>query len=477
MQVLGELMYLRPKEGKLPLPWYHRAALGHENNTSVSVVLVKNEYRKNLDIIVSVIEPKVWSKAYRLSFKKREGGGIINDIYKNIYEKWDIILSESVAQEGGQHHITSVICEPKVDDIEGEINALKSKMRENGFKVSAKKVYIDEPEIVRYKKGLIKNGQIIDCDWIFDYLKKTNEIEKKCKVLVTADTRLRISRFILCNDNTVSFDIEHIAEQGTLKLITEKLTENPTFNILSSLSSKGTVRDGYAKFRIVCEMEKTNTQNTIEYVRNKIRELSIQYPLLSIDIIHAHLGKEAKNLTYCSSPYDIVAKVPEYLKPHIKRYKRGFPKRKYPVFLSRRFIRIEAVEKVVERIKKVLNENGCYVVEAFPKPGDRTSEDIEVKSKMWLSKAGILLINSPSKLGEIEPLSLNLPQEYGFLDGQGKPILILQEGADNELNKKWSNVRGVKPTIIPEDAEAFNPENENSIDAKIIGWIEGIKNS
>ena len=42
MQVLGELMNIRPKNGTLPLPWYHRAALGHENNTAVSVVLVKN---------------------------------------------------------------------------------------------------------------------------------------------------------------------------------------------------------------------------------------------------------------------------------------------------------------------------------------------------------------------------------------------------------------------------------------------------
>jgi len=87
-----------------------------------------------------------------ISFKKKEGGGIINDIFKNIHEKWDIFLSESVSQEGGEHHITSIICEPKVPDVDKEIQELKSKMSKNGFKVSAKSVYIDKPDIVKFKK-------------------------------------------------------------------------------------------------------------------------------------------------------------------------------------------------------------------------------------------------------------------------------------------------------------------------------------
>jgi len=475
MQVLGELMNLDAKENTIPLPWYHRAALGHESNTTVSVVLVKNNFRKNFDLIVSVIDPKVWDKAYRLSFKKEEGGGVVNEIFKKIHKKWDVILSESVAQEGGNYHLTSIICEPKVEDVDLEILSLKKGMLKNGFEVTAKPVYIDTPHIIKFKKTQVKNGHLTNCGWIFDFLKREISLEDQCKVLVTADTRLRILRFNFCRKNTVSFDIEHIEEQGTLKLITEKLLENPSFNILSSLSSKSGVPDEYARFRIVCEIEGENSQNTIEYVEKQINEISARHPLLSISVINFHLGKKANRLTYCNSPYDIVARVPGYLRPHIIHYKKDFPKNKFPIFISRRFVKNSEIDKVVNRIKKVLTENDCYCVEAFPKSGDRTSEDIEVKSKMWLSKAGILLINSPKKLGNKEPISLNLPQEYGFLDGQGKPILILQEGADLALSEKWSNVRGVKPTFIPDNAEAFNPENENSIDTKIIEWLNSIK--
>ncbi len=474
MQVLGELMYIKKNSSLLPLPWYHRAALGLENDTTVSLSLVENKTRGNYDIIVTVIEPIVWKKAYRLSFVKSDNTGIVGEIFSNISKNWDIILSESVTQEGGKHHLTSLICEPKVEDLEKELERMKKLYENKKFSFSAKPVFIDIPIVKHTKNNKIKNGSIVKSNWIYKHLTDIPK-DKNIKVLVTADTRLRLLRFTLCSNETISVDIEHLAKQGTLKKITERLSKIKNFNILSSLSNKSSVDNAYARFRLVCEIKDKSPEKIYNLINKAIGDLNDKNPLLSISIIGHHFGKNAEKLTYCKSPYDIIAKAPFSLKPHIIEYKKDFPKNKFPVFLSRRFIRNEKVMEVVNRIKKVLEENDCYVVEAFPKKGDRTASDIEVKSKMWLSKAGILLINHHSKLDGKKAISLNLPQEYGFLDGQGKPILVIQEGHDMDISSEWSNFQGVKPTIIPSNEVAFNSENSNSIDNTIIEWLEEIE--
>ncbi len=477
MQVLGELMIIDNDLKNIPLPWYHRAPLGLESETTVSVSLVKNEKRNNCDIVVSIIDPEVWSKAHRLAFVKEEESGIVDDIYKNISDNWDIILGESVTSEGGSHHLTSLICEPKIEDISAELKNQEKKFAKIGFTFTAKPVYTVVPKLEATKYSQVENGFIRNCSWIKKYIDKhyPKKGNLNFKILVAADTRLRILKFTFCNSNAVSVDIEHKDKQGTLKKITEVLSQNNDFNILSSLSSKSSVNSKYARFRLICEMQGSKPEKTIEYIQKTIDKLSKKIPHFSISIIKTHEGIEGKKLTYCKQPFDLIAQTPKLLIPHIKEYRKGFPKNKFPVFLSRRFIDNEKVNQVVDRIKKILIENDCHVVEAFPKKGDRTAADIEVKSKMWLSKAGILLINHSSKLEGSHQISFNLPHEYGFLDGQGKPILVLQEGRDITIADKWSNFQGVKPTIIPENEKALNSENKNSIDKTIISWLKEIK--
>ena len=151
MQVLGELMLIDPSFEKIPLPWYHRAPLGFENNTNVSVTLIENVTRPICDIVISIFEPDQWKNLYRFSLIKKEQPGVINNIFESI-PNWNIVLTESVTQEGGINHITSLICEPIISgDIKSELEYLETIFSKKGYIFSYKKVFIAIPKTLKTK--------------------------------------------------------------------------------------------------------------------------------------------------------------------------------------------------------------------------------------------------------------------------------------------------------------------------------------
>jgi hypothetical protein len=125
----------------------------------------------------------------------------------------------------------------------------------------------------------------------------------------------------------------------------------------------------------------------------------------------------------------------------------------------------------VARIKKVLLENGCEPVEALPEPGLSNTSLPQVSSKMWVAKAGIMLVAG----GETEALSMNLVHEAGFLNGQGKEVLILVEEGSGPALAKWSNASGAVAPHFANGDKAFDPESPESIDKILIDWIATLK--
>jgi hypothetical protein len=173
-------------------------------------------------------------------------------------------------------------------------------------------------------------------------------------------------------------------------------------------------------------------------------------------------------------PDEIVARVPSEMRPKVLADKRNLPRGLTPVFISRRFVSDSPdAEKVFQRIRDVLKKCKCWPVEALPENTGQTPPFYQVSSQMWISKAGIVLVMKRGIEGQA--FTMNLAHEFGFLQGQGKPILVLVEkGAEQDMIP-LSNALGINAPRFAPDANAFDPDHPESIDRRVKEWISALR--
>jgi len=167
--------------------------------------------------------------------------------------------------------------------------------------------------------------------------------------------------------------------------------------------------------------------------------------------------------------------VPSHLRARVIERRARFPQEKLPVFLSRRFLSEDKPREYAQKVRSVLENADCITVEGEVLPGGtRTSLD-EVSSAMWAARAGIVLGVDPAGENEVA-FSLNLAHEFGFLQGQGKPLLLLIEApsrVEKELDA-WSNLKGVTAPRFTRD-HAFSDSHPQSIKVVVERWLADIR--
>jgi hypothetical protein len=152
-----------------------------------------------------------------------------------------------------------------------------------------------------------------------------------------------------------------------------------------------------------------------------------------------------------------------------------FPQGKLPVFLSLRFLSTEKPREYAQKVRDVLESADCVVVEGEVLPGGTRTSLGEVSAAMWAARAGIVLGVDP--IGESEvAFSLNLAHEFGFMQGQGKPLLLLVE-AQSRVEKElaaWSNLKGI---IAPRFSKeyALSDSHPQSLKAVLERWLSEMK--
>ncbi len=88
--------------------------------------------------------------------------------------------------------------------------------------------------------------------------------------------------------------------------------------------------------------------------------------------------------------------------------------------------------------------------------------------------AGIVLVLD-AKDSDQAAFSKNLAHEVGFLQGQGKPILVLVEDGCEDPLKDVANLLGVNVPRFAKGERAFNPSHSTSIDQQITKWARSLK--
>ena len=479
------MIQLDREEPRIPIPWWHRASLGFETHTQVHVSVTDSQDDRPGDLLISVLDPNRWDQHVSVGCAQDDAPGVIEQAFEAVHD-WNIALAETVTIEGGKRHYLDLICEPyrpaperpPNDGIESLMSSLLARFP--GGHVSP---FLSlNTNIAWSRLGTIQNGWVTfpihpdATDWrdVIDVqlsqLDARDDFDTE-KLVLSVDTTVRLFRGVVPRRGTLTVTIEHADEPGVLKQLAASL-RTAGVNVLSCLLKRGGAAARNAILVAVCEPAPGVQSDTFKAGINTALKALPQALRPEFEIRE---GVAPGSVIYSHHPGDVIAHVPSHLRARVIERRTKFPSGKYPVFLSRRFLSADRPRIYAEEIRKVLEGENCVAVEAEVLPGGtRTSLD-EVSAAMWAARAGIVLGVDPS--GETEvAFSLNLAHEFGFMQGQGKPLLLLIEApskVEQELDK-WSNLKGIT-------APRFNREfamvggSAESIRSQVVRWLREIR--
>ncbi len=478
MQLLGDLIRLPKGINDLPLPWWHRSPLGLIHGTFVHLALVKTSDRPVGDLVLSVIDPDKWDHLIQIECSERDKPGVIRKVFAAV-KPLNIALAETATLETRITHRATLICEPVASEETGLLRKrIRATLQRDRFKnIVVRRHPLRAHNVVWSDAREIEHGWVRGCNLKEDITEQFPQAAGSgvdlTRAVVSADTEQRVLRFIFPRTGARTITIHHKDVPGALERLTDVLADC-NLNVLSSLLRRGGAGKGKAIFIAVCEPDKKlPIEPIIVKVREKLRKLPRN---LWVHRPKVRDGRDPRNVIYPSREDEVVARVPDDLLPTVRAAKGRLRRGRLPVFISRRFLDEDSrAKKVLTRISEVLEANGCFPVQALPEPGGLKPTPYVVASKMWISRAGIVLVLD-AKDSDQAAFSKNLAHEVGFLQGQGKPILVLVEDGCEDPLKDVANLLGVNAPRLAKGESVFNPSHPGSIDQRITRWSKSLKN-
>lgn len=465
MQVLGDLIRLPDTLASLPLPWWHRAPLGLQSQTWCYVSLLRSSRRPIGDLIISVLDPHKWAETMAVQCRREDRPGVVSAAIEAAHGT-NIALAESVTMESGEEHEVTLICESFGQP---RLTQVRRKLREAGFAIDSVRLY--PPRCPLWSRRVqVKDGWISEPSIRTAIANTCGENVGKGRIdlsraVVSADTRNRLLRFVFPFQGARTIKVEHRDTPGAMRAVTEVFFKHE-LNLLSLLLRRGGAKAGNAILIAVCEpKEGVDPEDLYNSVRADVASL----PALFMAEARISDGLEASATISTSEPGTVVARVPNLLLPKVKDERARVPQGRTPVFFSRRFVDDRRAEALARAVRKALFESNCQVLEAKPSEDIQESSLIflEVSAKMWAAKAGVVLVTG---MDESDAIGKNLPHEFGFLQGQSKPILLLVEGGKSDALRPWSNIDGVYASRFPAGEEAIDEASQKSVYHVVKEW-------
>lgn len=467
MQVLGSLLKLPEGTDDLPLPWWHRAPLGLMDGTSVFITLTHTTKRPVGDLLVSVLDAAKWENMLTIDGDEDDQPGVLEKAFGAVLPL-NIAIAETVTVEPGDKHHVTLVCEPFGDSAVSKDRA-SATLRNRGLKGLRVRSFLQTtiPQVWG-DVGQVNHGWLMATQWRqalqSKYPEGINDVDLS-RVVVSADTEKRILRYVFPKKGAFTIRVEHADKPGVLRAICEPLREHKV-NILSALLRRGGAKQKTAVLMAICEPTQKAGGRTIEKLRSRLEDLGFEYRVNA----KVYEADRAADKIYPRHPDEAVTRIPSPIEPYVRRDQAQL-RGKIGIFFSRRFISGERTEKIVQRVREIIERKGCVVVEAQPETDPFATSLLEVTSKLWVSRAGIVLVTTPDSKQQ-RALSLNLAHEAGFIQGQAKPLLMLVEDGTGKDVDEWANVKGMVFAEFPKDASAFNPDHKNSLDRLVSSWLE-----
>jgi hypothetical protein len=474
MHVLGDLLTLSEDTELLALPWWHRAALGLMHETTVYVSLVQGTKRALGELVISVIDPN--RRRISIECQREDKPGVLSSALSVINAhatRVNVALAEAVTIESGDQHQVTLVCELPPKSSINILGQFQRKLTAAGFTIKHAQEYHPETELVWCQKARISHGLVHGVSWQDLISNHYSDIKVNIdefdlgRAVVTADPDDRVLRYVFPRRGALTVRVRHADEPGTLELITDALGRQ-NLNILSGLLRRGGNVSGDATVLAVCEpLSRRDSTELKNAVRAELKLIDRTYRIYST----FPEPRPANSTIYARHPDEIAARVPESLLPMVLAARRKLPRGKVPIFLSRRFLPIDNTHAthVVEHLRLALEAQNCHSVEALPAPGDHAPAPYQVESKLWASSGAVVLIVDA---GADAALSMNISHEYGFMQGQGKPILVLVENGQQAALRQLSNLHGLNVGVFAKGEIAFAGQHvPGSIQNEVANWI------
>jgi hypothetical protein len=450
--------------------------LGLLSGTPVWVALQKPRSRQVGDLLVSTIDPENWPHLRKLECEKHDVPGVLAAAFGAV-KPLNIALAEAITVDSGSRHHITLVCEPHqfVDDVGSEIQgwtkSVSGLLDGLGFStedVSA--IHTRFEELEWYNVSEVDEGWLRKTGWR-QHLEKlhpeldTREIDLTAAV-VSADTTERVLRFVFPRPGARTVEVEHRDSPGALSEIAQRLAD-AKFNILSALLRRGGAKWHKAQLLAVVEPVDLSPERVDAVLEEALRDLPVKL------MPEPRVGRALPpgRVIYPRRPDEIVVRVPSELLPKVQVEAEKLPKNKIPVFISRRFVENDPRStEILTELRRVLDDRGFYPVEGIPNPGTSTPSSYEVQSKMWISRACILLVTTNP---DARAFSVNLAHEAGFFLGQGKPLLpLVQKGAGHEILEA-ANFAGMMLSEFSKEA-ALSRNDDLSIARVTLPFLTGL---
>ena len=491
MYILGSIIKLENQSIEIPVPWWHRASLGFETATRVSVSITDAKDNRPGDLLVSVLNTMHWEFNIHVHCISEDEPGVIEKAL-SIVKDWNVALAETITLEGGKLHRVDLIIEPRSEHQKQEmkvdpalvIDRLK-KLLKSHFQYSDAACFPkNERSICWHRLGEIRDGWVIfnnqrrgSQTWRDVINRQLTELKIADqfdinKLVVSGDTDGRLFRAMIPRKGSLLVSIEHADDPGTLLELTTTLREAGV-NVLSSLLKRGGAPAGNARLVAVCEPTVSLDQKQL---RSEIEaRLKAVAPDLRVDFEFGD-GMSGSEVIYSEHAEHVVARVPTQIRARVVELRHEFPKTALPIFVSRRFMIGKRAEGYVRKLHEVLLALNCHIVEAVVQPGSSTTSFTEVSAAMWAAKAGIVLAAEPDETRQDIAFTLNLAHEFGFMQGQGKPLLLLVEEPSRVLAEldAWTNVKAITAPRFSRNY-ALDDANPQSIKARVERWCQAIR--
>jgi hypothetical protein len=463
----------------LPLPWYHRAPLGLLTDTPAYVALQEPSDRPVGDLIVSVVDPAHWPFVSQITAWREDAPGVLADVY-HLAPPLNIVSGEAVTVDSGGRHYARLLVEPfnppdeyVKADAEVEIDRIKQELDKRGFR-EVKSRFI-HPEAA--DPAWVGGGRV-DLGWahVEGWREAVNaqacaHPEGECfdldMAVISADTERRILRYVFPRKGAVSVSIKHADRPGSAWKVTNALGENG-LNILSSLLRRGSAA-AFGKAELVAVVEPADSSIEPAEVEERVREALSRFPATLLVKADVSGPVDAAHVLYPRRPHEIAVRPGEALGVTVVGVRKTLPPDRCPIFISRRFVDSadQDTADIVEELRAALHDHGCIAVEATPQGGSETGVRDEVKARMWASDGAVLLVvSTPDERDFTE----NLAHEFGFMEGQGKPLLsLVQEDVSRAVTKN-PNLMGVQLSTFTRES-ATNRQRPNSVYQSVSRWL------
>lgn len=486
------------------------------------------------ELLVSVIDPT--HDLIHIQCKKHDEPAVLSKAFETLHDlpgkdNINIALAEGVTVDHRGYYQAALVCElldsHDVDDEAHpdpklvakrarDINKLASSIQKILKNAGFEGWYSRPPEVSAqpafrflrwHRQGQIVNGLIKNVRWHEKVLELASldvpngDSFDFTRAVVSCNTRKRLARFVFPRRGAVSIVIKHADTPGALAELTKRLArEGLELNILSTILRRGGAKDGGSAV-LVAVCEPTNEDNEAETIISSIKKLKVPIPetfeedlrdpFVSLknkitEVLNdvparfcaewtVSKGKNWQSTLYLKHPDDIGVRVPEELRPAVEQVRKDeVTPGCIPVFLSRRFAgNTPHTTRVLVKIRETLERNKYQAIEATPISGTARPTIHQVESRLWACKMGIVLV---TELESEEVLSMNLAHEYGFISGQGKPVIFLIEKKIREsVTKLISNLQGIVVEEFADGEAALDDLSPKSVGSRVQSWLGRVR--